>query len=269
MSILSDIKKGVEQSGSNKGKLLYIKADSKLRVRFLQEIEDGVKVKIHDSFEKGVTVICQELLGEDCHYCDDDELRHRDAYVYSVWDYEASEIKLFIGYPNAYNPLPSLVAMYESYGTMMDRDYVIQKDGKGMNSRVSVIPMDKVKFKNKKAKAYSEKKMLEILNKAYPTGESESESGKSKKKGKKKGRDIEEDDIEFEEDDSNEDEYEAMSPRELYAECIDRDIEGVKKKQKKKYYIDLLLEDDESDNDEDDEDEDDWDDEEEDDDDDW
>lgn len=267
MSLINKIKKGVASNGSNKGKLVYLKPDSKTRVRFLHEIEDGVEVVMHDSFDRGINVVCQEALGRDCDYCEDKDLRTREAYLWSVWDYEAKEVKLFLGHANNFSPLPNIIAMYETYGTIMDRDYVLQRDGSGTNSRYSVIPMDKVKFKNKNAKPYSEKKTIDILNKAFPADDSDEDDNDSPKKNKKgKGRKKEEEpeDDDEDEDDFEEESYEEMSAKELYMECLDRGIK-VKKKQKPKYYIALLEEDDEEDeeeddwdNDDDEDEEDDW-----------
>lgn len=254
MSLLNKIKKGVQNSGSNKGKVLFVAKDSKKRIRFLHEIEDGIEVIIHDHFDRGINALCQKAVGKDCPYCDDDELRTREAYVWSVWDVDAKEVKLFVGYANNFNPLPSLVSMGETYGTMTDRDYVIQRDGSGTNTRYSVIPMDKVKFKNAKAKPYPKKKMVDILNKAFPVNESDSVDD----------QEVEDEDGDQDQEESG-NEYEDMSPRELYMECVERGLKA-KKKQKKKYYIDLLLEDDAVDDDELGED---WEDEEEDEEDEW
>lgn len=249
MSILSKIKKGVKQSGTNKGKVLYLKPDSKVRVRFLQDVEDAVIAKKHDSFEKGIDVLCQKHVGKKCKYCKDDSLRTREHYVWSVWDHDAKEVKLFLGLPNNFSPLPALIGMYEAYGTLLDRDYVINRTGSGTNTSYSAVPMDKVKFKNTKAKPYSEKKVIDILSKAFPVDDSKDTDDDYEE-------DYEDDDIE-DTDDDEDNEYGDMSARELYEECIDRGLD-VKKKKSKDYYIDILLEDDlENEDDDDDEDEDD------------
>lgn len=261
MSLLGKIKQGVANSGSNKKSVLYVKADSKVRIRFLHEIEDGFEITNHDHFDNGINFFDQELIKGDRHPLQDDEtLRHRSAYVFSVYDIDAKEEKLFIGYANNFNPLPSFVAMSEAYGTIMDRDYIIQRDGKGTSSKYSVIPMDKVKFKNSKAKPFSKKKALDILDKAFPVNEDEEEEKETKKRKKKSKARVEEDDDDDDDDDEND--YEGMSPKELYMECIERGLKA-KKKQKPKYYITMLVEDDEKaedgwDDEEDEDEEDDW-----------
>jgi hypothetical protein len=259
MSILSNIKKGVANSGSNKGKVLFIKADSKRRIRFLADIEDGMQVVLHDHYDKGINALCQKNIGKKkCPYCGDDEMRTRDAYVWPVWDYDSKEVKLFVGFANNFNPLPALIGMYEAYGTILDRDYVITRSGSSTNTSYSVVPMDKVKFKNSKAKPLAEKKMLDIMAKAYPVDDTEDDQDDDNEP------DVDDEDEDEEEEDGGTEDYTEMSPKELYMECVERGLKA-KKKQKPKYYIAILEEDDKKnsgdddwDDDEEDEDGDDW-----------
>lgn len=243
MSILSKIKKGVESSGSNKGKVVFIREGSKVRLRFLTDIENAMEVTIHDSYDRGINAICQEHFGEKCPYCDEENIRTRQAYVFSAFDYDSKEVKLFVGYANNFNPLPQLVGMYEAYGSLIDRDYVIGREGKQTNTKYTVVPMDKVKFKNSKAKEYSKQKLLDILNKAYPVNEEDVIGKKSKKKAK-----VEDEDDEDLEDEDNVKEYDGLTPKELYIECKERGLKA-KPKQKAAYYIEMLEEDDKKDSD--------------------
>lgn len=221
----------------------------------MQEIEDGIEVTIHDDFDRGIKAICQKHVGKKCPYCKDEDMRTRTAYFFSVWDHESKEVKLFEGYANNFNPLPSLVANYETFETLMDRDYMIQRDGSGTNTRYSVVSLDKVRFKNTKAKPFTKKKALEILDKAYPVNEDDLPNGRDD--------DDDDDDMENENDTWGEDEdeemdYDEMDPKELYLECKERGIKVAPKK-KKSYYIQKLEEYDEEDYEEEDEDEeDDW-----------
>ena len=258
MSLLKDIKTAVKNSGSNKSKIVYFKADNKVRVRFLNDVEDGIKVSFHDSYALGINEPCQEQFGRECHNHENEDLRTRDLYAWSVYDYEANEVKMILAAVNNCSPIPALIGMYESYGTLLDRDYVITRTGSGTNTTYSVVPMDKAKFKNKKAKAWSQKKMLEVIDKAYPA-EGGSEELEKKPKNKKKQQPIEEDDWEDDEDEDEELDYFEMSTKELYKLCVEREIDGVKPKKKASYYIDLLEAadnaeyDDEEEDDEDDE----------------
>lgn len=280
MGLLDDIKNDVQKSGTNKRKFIYFKAGTKVRVRFLQDMEDGLKVVFHDSFANSINVPCQETFGRDCTYCEDESLRTRDQYIWCVWNYDAKEVQLFMFPVNQCSPVPGLVSLYEAYGTLTDRDFVITKQGQQQSTTYSIVPMDKVKFKNTKAKPFSKSKVLSLLDKAFPADNSSDDDDdededeiqsrrKTRSKSKtKRHHDPEPEDEEDEEDDMDEDDdesdddsesdYESMSARELYDECLDRGIK-VKPRKPSGFYIKLLKQDDNSDDEEEDEEEDDWD----------
>ena len=253
MGLLSEIKKDAKKSGQNKGKFIYFREGQKQRIRFLQDMDDGLQITFHDSFEQSINVPCQEHFDRECPYCDDDTVRTRSQYVWSVWNYETNEVQLFMFPVNNCSPLPALVAMYETYGTLTDRDYVISVTGKQQNKTFSVVPMDKVKFRNTKAKPYSESQVLKMLDKAFPCEVTESEEEEEYTPKKKKQipaktstkKDVDEDD-DYDEDmsDESEDEevdYESMSVKELYKLCKSRGIDVAPKKSQK-YYIKQLEE---------------------------
>lgn len=283
MGLLDNIKRDAKKSGQSKGKFIYFREGQKVRVRFLQDMDEGLEITWHDSYEQGINVPCQEHFGRDCPYCSDDSLRTRSMYCWSVWNYETNEVQLFMFAVNNCSPIPSLVAMYETYGTLTDRDYVITVTGKQQNKTFSVVPMDKVKFRNQKAKPYSEASVLKMIDKAWPDENSSSDddddedyapkkkksSLPSKKAGSKKKKPIEDDDddeddydeLPFEDPDDDEDEgddYEDMSPKELFNLCKKRKLDAAPKKSAK-YYINILKEADEAEDDwSDDDDDDDW-----------
>lgn len=266
MSILDKIKQDVKKSGNNKSKIIYFREGEKKRIRFLTDMEDGIEVVMHDSFEKGINVICRETFGDDCEFCADDDLRTRSNYIWSVWDYDSNEVKLLMQAVSRCSPIPALMAMYENYGTLCDRDYVITSTGRQISKTFSVIPMDKQKFRNQKAKPYSQKQVLSILEKAFPYDDADADDDdefeKPAKKSKKASKRVEEPvDDSWDDDDEPENEYESMSAKELWKLCKDREIECQPKKQKQ-YYIGLLEEADKAEDDwgddDDDYDDDDW-----------
>lgn len=253
MSIINDIKAAAAKSGANKAKIMYFKEGQKVRIRFLSDMDDGLKVTFHDSFEQGINTPCREIFGEECPLCEDDSLRTRDQYIWSVYDYDSNTVKILMAPVNNCSPIPAIVGMYDVYGTLTDRDYVITRTGKQQNTSYSVVPMDKAKFRNTKAKALSESKVYEILEKAYPY-ESDEDEGSSKKKnknagskGKVKSSKVQDEEWEDEEDSDEElpMDYEELSPKELYNLCKERGIEA-KPKKPEAYYINLLEEDDEA-----------------------
>lgn len=263
--LLSKIKSDVVRSGSNKSKIIYFREGQKKRIRFLQDMDDGMEIVMHDSFEKGITVLCRETFGKDCEFCEDEDLRTRSNYCWSVYDYDDNEVKLFMFAVNRCSPIPPLMAMFENYGTLLDRDYVITVQGRQINKTFSVIPMDKAKFRNTKAKPFSEKKVLDILLKAWPyTDEEEDYDDVPTKKHHKNVEEVDDDQSDYDDSwDEDEDakDYSDMSPLELFKECKNRGIEAAKKKPQK-YYINLLEEDDKANEDwGDDDDDDEWEDE--------
>ena len=258
MGLLDKMKQEAAKSGASKGKFMYFRPDEKKRVRFLQELDDGFEIPFHDNYEKGVNVPCQEVFGKDCPYCEDEDLRTRSMFAFSVYDYDAKEVKILMQAVNQCSAIPALVNMAETYGTITDRDYVLKKTGKGSTSSFTIIPMDKNKFRNEKAKALSKKALLKYLNQAFPSDVSdddyeddEDDYEDSHKKPNTKKKKASEDDWD---DEDNTSDYSDMSARELYDLCCDRDIE-CKKKRPAKYYINLLKEDDAAHDDWDDEDE--------------
>lgn len=276
MSLIDKIKADVKKGGQNKRKFTYFKEGQKQRIRFLQDMDEGMEIPFHDSYELGINVPCQELFDRECPYCDDESLRTRNQYVWSVYNYEAKEVQLFMYAVNNCTPIPALMAMYENYGTLTDRDYVISVTGKAQNKVYSVVPMDKVKFRNTKAKPYSNKAVLQMIDKAYPCegteDEEEDEAPKRKKKKatKKPVKKVveepeEENDYDGEEEwdeaEESENDYSSMTPLKLYKLCKEREIE-VEKKKSAKYYVNLLEEYDNAQDDwgdaEDDEDADEW-----------
>lgn len=275
MGLLDKIKNDAKKSGQNKSKFIYFREGQKQRIRFLQDMDEGMEIVFHDSFEQGINVPCQELFGRECKYCDDSDLRTRSQYCWSVWNYETSEVQLFMFAVNNCSPVPALVSMYEAYGTLLDRDYVISVSGKQQNKTFSVVPMDKVKFRNTKAKPYSKKAVLQFIDKAWPSDDEPDEDDedytpkKKQSKSAKKTRDDYEveddydDDVDVDDEDEDDDiDYESMSAKELFQLCKKRKIDAMPKKSQK-YYIKLLEEYDEAQSDwGDDEDEDDeWEDE--------
>lgn len=263
--LIDSIKNDVKKVGTNKSKFIYFREGQKIRVRFLTDMDDGMEITFHDSFEKGVNVPCQELFGRECPYCDDDGLRTRSQYVWSVYNYETKEVQLFMFPVNNCSPVPALLAMHETYGTLLDRDYVISVSGKQQNKTYSVVPMDKARFRLEKVKPYSEQAVLKMLDKAYPAGDVEDDEDDAPRKpvkGNNKRRSAPEpDEDDYDDDEQETTDYEEMSPKELYQLCKERKLDVLPKKPAK-YYIKQLEEYDKAQDDWDDEEnEDDWEDE--------
>lgn len=271
---LANIKSEISKAGTNKGKFLFFKEGTKVRVRFLNDFEDGVEVRFHDSFALGINVPCQEVFGRECEYCENDDLRTRNMYFWSVYDYEAKEVKILMAAVNNCSPIPALASLYESYGTLTDRDLEIKQIGSQQNKTFTVLPLEKRAFRGKNIKPMSEQAILKAIDKAYPADNNEDFEDEKPKRNKKQGNKTnkgknnlkgkmnepeEEEDAEddWEEEEEESEDYESMTPKELYKLCKDKGVD-CKPKKSKEYYIDLLEAEDEDDG-WDEEEEDDWD----------
>jgi len=273
MGLVDKIKKESQKAGQNKGKFIYFREGQKTRIRFLTDMDAGMEVEFHDSFELSINAPCQETFGKSCPNCGDDSLRTRSQYIWSVWNYETNEVQLFMFPVNNCTPVPAIMAMFETYGTIIDRDFVISFTGKQQNKTYSVVPMDKVKFRNEKAKPFADKLILKMLDKAFPCENADEDDEEEEEAPKKKTKPTSKaaakptsksKKVEEEEDDEDEEEkpdYSEMTPKELFDLCKEREIKVAPKKPAK-YYITLLVEYDEAHSDwEEEEEEDEWEDE--------
>ncbi len=262
MGLLNRIKDDVKKSGQNKGKFAFFREGQKARIRFLTDMDDGLEITFHDSYAQNINVPCQEIFDRDCPYCENSELRTRSQYVWNVFDYDSNEVKLFMFPVNNCSPIPPLISIYENYGTLTDRDYVVTVQGKQQNKSYTVVPMDKAKFRNNKVKPFSEKAILKMIDKAYPCEDVyDFEEEENEKEAKRKRAEKEEnpfEDWENEDDEGNENNYAEMTAKELFNLCKERGID-VQPKKPQRYYINELEDWDAQQNDwGDDEDDEDW-----------
>ena len=171
MSVLDTMKNKIKESGSNKKEIVYFGKDSKQKFRFLQELDTAYEYDVHSSWNEGFTSICKASLGDECPLCEDnsiEDLKLQTYFALSVWDYESQSVRIMFMKANGISPIPSLIEYYEEYGTIMDRDYTIKKQGSGMGSSMTVLPGEKMKFSQKNVKPLNQKQIEKILLKAFP-----------------------------------------------------------------------------------------------------
>lgn len=232
-SLVDLMKDRISNTGGKKSSFFYLRADKKVRIRFLQDLEDGVQITFHDKWGE-FNHPCLSYYGKSCPNCDNSEARTADNFAWSVWNYESKKVEVLMFKANRSSPIPSLVSMYENYGTILDRDFVIERKGSGIETAYSVIPIDKAAFKGT-AKPLTKKKILELAFEAFPPSsfdidEDEDEEEeivvkkvKAKTKAKKvieededygeeEEEDEDEDDVPWDDDDDEEDEEEEVKP---------------------------------------------------------
>lgn len=197
MNIIKAMKEKIAKSGASKKDILYFGKDSKHRIRFIQELDAGYQFQFHNDWSTSIFELCKDPEDhENCKLCEEG-IAIQDNFAWSVWDYDTNTVKLILFKATGVSPVPAFIEMFEEFGTMLDRDYSIKKVGQGQGSSFVVTPLDKERFKNKKAKPFSRNEVKDILEKAWPSKDIEQddedddeeevvEKKSSKKKSKKK-----------------------------------------------------------------------------------
>lgn len=193
-SLIKEMKERIAKSGSSKKEVLYFAPDSVKRVRFLEDLEDGRMFQFHSDYESHIYELCKDPEDhENCKLCKEG-ISLLEQYAWSVWDYDSNAVRILMFKATGISPIPALIELYEEYGTLLDRDIKIKKVGKGMGGSFTVTPLDKSRFRNEKAKPFTEKQMNDIFVKAFSSSpvikdddeeEPEEEKPKTKKKSKK------------------------------------------------------------------------------------
>lgn len=269
-NIVKKLKESIQRSGGSKSKFIKVAPDKKIRIRFLEEMESGREFTFHNNYEAGIDAICRTHYGEDCPLCEA-EVYAEKRWAWSVWDVDSKEVKVFLWKATSKSPVAQFLSCYETYETILDRDYVLARKGSMLETTYQVMPMDKSKFRNEKAKPYSESGLLKLLNSAFAIKdfdldddeddeiEEETPTKKSKKKSKESAPELDMDWLEEKLDSEDIDEDEFCEYHEV------KSLDKLKKKSKKdiKRLIEDFIANEESDEDEDyDDDEDDDDDDE-------
>lgn len=193
--LIKAMKEKIAKSGASKKDILYFGKDSVKRIRFLQELDAGFQFQFHNDWSASIFELCKDPEDhENCKLCEDG-ITIQDNFIWSVWDYDSSSVKLIQFKATGVTPVPAFIEMYEEFGTIMDRDYKVKKVGSGQGGSFVVTPLDKERFKNSKAKPYSYKQVKEILEKAWVSKDLDDEeeededeeenTSKSKKKSSK------------------------------------------------------------------------------------
>ncbi len=160
-AMVDRIKERVHKSAQGFGNFVRIPADKKAKLRFISDLDDAIPVTEHDKWGELTPTPClEEHFNKECKWCEDSSIRKREVYCWTVWDYANKEKKILKFAGNNYTPVPQLISFFETYGNIVDRDYVISKTGTGRDISYGVVPLDKAEFK-KKLRPFTEKEILE------------------------------------------------------------------------------------------------------------
>ena len=158
-----------QSSGANMDKF-YLKDGNEAKVRFLTDFEEPTEVPFHYVYaqnrDESINEPCRLFMGDnECEHCDNDvNIRH--MYVWPIWNYSQDKQQILLFAANRCSPIPGLIALYEEYSTLMDRDIKISRVGSQSNTTYPVLPLDKGRFKGK-AKPFSKSKIVKILEDSF------------------------------------------------------------------------------------------------------
>lgn len=205
-SFLKRLKEQVAQSGQSKSGFWFVKSGQKRRLRFIkgQDLVDGITIPWHSKWEGNRSTIdcpCLESYGKGCPFCGVDDVRLRDRFAWTIYDYESKKRQIFLFYANRNSPIPHLASCYEEYGTLCDRDLVVQKTGEGTDGVFTILPGTPSRFRVEGIRPYSQAKTLEMVWKAYGQGDLDDYSEEEE-------TEEEDEDIDDEIDDEEEEDYE-------------------------------------------------------------
>lgn len=243
-SIIDIMKEQISKNGKKKGGSFWVKKDGSTRVRFLSDLDAAICIKFHGQWKVINPHPCLEYYGKTCDHCNDDNIKTDDYYVLTVWNYETKKREPFIYKMNNCTPYPALVSFFSNYGTIIDRDYKIEKHGEGTETAYTVVPLDKKKFIGDE-EPFSKKVIFKKVLEAFPYNngkleaaeevdedeEDDEEEVKPTKKSKKKS--TADDDEDDDDDESPKHKKAVVKQKQKDEEDEDDDFEEPKKKPSK------------------------------------
>lgn len=218
-SFIQKLKQQIAQSGQSKKGFWFVKEGSKRRIRFLKgtpkdvgtDLEKGVTIPWHSKWEGQKNVVdspCLSLYGKQCPFCDMEEVKVRERFAWSIYDYEAKEVQIFLFYANRNSPITHLATCYEEWGTIVDRDLTIARNGSGTDTTYTVMPGSPSKFRFD-ASPFRERKILDMVWKAFGQGDLEDYPDEGEDDTEEEDYEEEEEELEEEEDyEEEEEDYE-------------------------------------------------------------
>lgn len=226
--------------GGGNSKMAFIPSDKALVVRFLEEPEHWIMYQeVYDPMRKNSYPVPDDptMPGHD------DDLRKSDRYLANIVDVDRDIVKALKLPKSVVN---ALIARYEKYGTLTDRDYELYRTGSGLDTEYFADPEAPSK---KKLDKYDTMDLEEVLIEAYEAVFGSAEKAEpvrssSAPKPTRKPPSVEEPVEEDDEDDYDEDDEELNDDDDDDEEVIDRnpdDIDDVDDDEYPYYELDELI----------------------------
>lgn len=233
-SVVDSIKDRIKKAGSAKTNSWFIKDGQKRRIRFVSDMEEAVLIKFHSKWQKYYEP-CKKHFGGKCKHCNATGDTKVDMYVWTIYDYENKQRYTFMFKAANTTPVPTMVDMFEAYGTITDRDFTISRKGESTNTAYGLVPLDKARFKKKGIKPFTKKEILKLLedqffgeDKDYDEDDEDIDDDEELDDD-----DIDDDDIDDDlDDDEEEDDDDEEEDEEEDEEDEEEDEEPVKKSKK-------------------------------------
>lgn len=227
-SILDSIKKSINKSSGGFADFFGLRnAGDKVRIRFLDDFEEGVEILFHNEYGK-INHPCLSYYGKSCPNCDNSDAKTHSHYVWNIYNYETKKVELFMFKANKSSPLAGLSAIYEELQTILDNDIIITRNGMKTDTTYSVVAGKEMEF-TKPTKKYNKTQIYKMCIKTFnEIGEGEfyeldaeeeqpkqkpKASSKTKTKSRRVEPELDEDDEEeYEPDFEDEEDEEELPP---------------------------------------------------------
>ena len=160
-SMVERIKNNIARSGKGIRNFIRVRGGSKVKVRFISDFDEAIQVREHDKWGKlGPTPCLKFHFKKECEFCKVSDVRTRDLFAWTVYDYINKEKKILKFTATTNSVVNQFLSAYDTYGTLLDRDFVISRRGTRLDTVYTAMPLDKRKFK-KKIKPFTEDEIIE------------------------------------------------------------------------------------------------------------
>lgn len=182
-SILSRMRQSVVNASAGNSQIAFLKPNTKMRIRFLTGIEQGIYTPVHDNFDGKVNnVPCYSLIGRECPYCEGTapvETKKKEYFAWPIWQYDETSlkgdnaqkgrVKIFWMKAVKAGVIEQLEKWYNTEqeagdgGDITDRDWIFERTGESTDTRYSLQAAKAYPFKVPGVKVPDEDAILKLI----------------------------------------------------------------------------------------------------------